>query len=290
MATTILAVMMIATAMILQPALCMRQDEDPYEGTPLQGTGDTAADKLAAAKDRAAESSKELAGAVIKSADDNARAAETPVAAPQAGNPGLVVASDKPTVGFSEEESPMLAIIKKDGLKNYDADHSGDLDIHEFRDFVHDLNPVDPLATSDSEMDRLLQTYDMNEDRALSLEEVETMLKNNRVTIAKLNVEASACNGWSPSEGPDAGKGISCQTWGFQVEWCWIFKEFMGLGKGAKWESDSYPGKYFAPCTPARLPGLPLAKPTPAPNKVADAANEALDLAREAMEEVENGE
>jgi hypothetical protein len=287
MANTVVRVMTIALAMLLQPALCMIEDEDPEVSEDPEG--DAASDNLAAAKSRAADSAEELAGAVSKSVDDNAKAAAAQVVAEQKEGGGLIKTDPPPAIDFSEEDSPMLVIIKKDGLKNYDADGSGDLDLQEFRDIVHDLNPVDPIAKSDSEVDRLLKTWDTNHDSALSQEEVERMLAHSKVTVAKMNVGPSACNGWSPSEGPDAGRGASCQKWGFQVDWCWIDKDFSGAGKGRKWESDTFPGKFFAPCTPPALPAsAPTPKPTPKPDKVAEKASEALHLAQEAMKQAED--
>jgi hypothetical protein len=279
------AAVTIVMAILLQSALCLIQDEDP---TDSEVDADTEA--LAQAKDKAGESAKELAAAVSEHAQSNAKAATSPVVqAPTAAAPATVTAS-KPTIGFSKEEQPLLGIIKNEGLKNYDIDGSNDLNMHEFRSVVHDLNPVDPIAISDSEVERLLKTYDTNHDEALSQEEIEKFLDTNPATVAKMNVMPDACNGWSPKEGPHMGKGSSCQKWDFQVNWCWIDKDFSGTGKGRKQESDEFPGKWFAPCTPAALPATgPTSSPTAAPDKVTEKATEALALAATAMKEAEEG-
>jgi len=275
---TVAAAMTIVMAILLQSALCVIQDEDPDADT----------EALAKAKENAGNAAKELAGAVTEHAEESAKADTSPVVqAPTATASATVVAS-KPTVGFSKEEQPLLGIIKKEGLKNYDTDGSNDLNMNEFRDIVHDLNPVDPIAISDSEVERLLKTYDTNHDEALSQDEIERFLEKNPATVAKMNVQPDACNGWSPKEGPHMGKGASCQKWDFQVNWCWIDKDFSGSGKGRKQESDEFPNKWFAPCTPPGLPATgPTSAPTATPDKVGEKATEALALAAAAMKEAD---
>eukprot|EP00929_Paragymnodinium_shiwhaense_P050725 TRINITY_DN2554_c0_g1_i2.p1 TRINITY_DN2554_c0_g1~~TRINITY_DN2554_c0_g1_i2.p1 ORF type:complete len:964 (-),score=257.91 TRINITY_DN2554_c0_g1_i2:323-3214(-) len=56
------------------------------------------------------------------------------------------------------------------------------------------------------------------------------------------------CLGWSPSTDTYKGKGSFCQTWGWQIEWCYVSKEYTGPGHQHKQPSALYDGKYWAPC------------------------------------------
>jgi hypothetical protein len=54
--------------------------------------------------------------------------------------------------------------------------------------------------------------------------------------------------GWEPSDGPWAGKGATCQTWGWSRKWCWVTPDYNGPGHEFKKYSSLYPNKIYAMC------------------------------------------
>lgn len=57
-----------------------------------------------------------------------------------------------------------------------------------------------------------------------------------------------ACSGWVPSVGAFAGKGGSCQQWGWSRPWCYVEKHYCGAWNEFVEGSKEYDGRFFAPC------------------------------------------
>eukprot|EP00929_Paragymnodinium_shiwhaense_P025197 TRINITY_DN152_c0_g1_i1.p1 TRINITY_DN152_c0_g1~~TRINITY_DN152_c0_g1_i1.p1 ORF type:complete len:1864 (-),score=301.64 TRINITY_DN152_c0_g1_i1:257-5848(-) len=63
-----------------------------------------------------------------------------------------------------------------------------------------------------------------------------------------LHAQRNRCSGWSPKEGKWAGLGGSCQLWGWTTPWCYVDANYTGPGHEFKMASDTYSGKFYAPC------------------------------------------
>jgi hypothetical protein len=63
------------------------------------------------------------------------------------------------------------------------------------------------------------------------------------------DAQRDSCTGWAPTDGPMAGKGMTCQTWGWTRKWCWVNEDYRGPGHEWIQISNLYPGKNYAPCS-----------------------------------------
>lgn len=57
------------------------------------------------------------------------------------------------------------------------------------------------------------------------------------------------CLGWAPTSGKSAGKGATCDTFGWTRKWCWVGAGYTGSGHEFIQQSQEYEGKSFAPCS-----------------------------------------
>jgi hypothetical protein len=56
------------------------------------------------------------------------------------------------------------------------------------------------------------------------------------------------CLGWAPNFGPWQDKGGSCGRWGWEMEWCYVSKNYAGPGTDFIQPSTAYSDKFTAPC------------------------------------------
>lgn len=65
------------------------------------------------------------------------------------------------------------------------------------------------------------------------------------------------CSGWSPTSGQFAGKGGSCQRWGWTLPWCYVEPTSEAPGSEFMMYKTEL-GKWLAPCAPASSGKVPL--------------------------------
>lgn len=170
-------------------------------------------------------------------------------------------ATEKNGTTYHTERHPLYTEIQQFGLARYDLDGSGALNIMELRALLHDLSPTHPMATSDAEVQEVMETHDEDDSHSLGKSEVLSVILKNPIAVKRLAVPFHVCNGWSPESGEDAGNGATCDKWGWQNTWCWIPANYQGPGSSHKLESELHPTKFFAMCAPDPDPAPPPPPP-----------------------------
>merc|ERR1712086_523290 len=56
------------------------------------------------------------------------------------------------------------------------------------------------------------------------------------------------CSGWAPQTGKWKDQGYKCAAFGWTMPWCYVVKDYAGPGMEFQKPSDTYAGKFYAPC------------------------------------------